>query len=574
MKRPAVPPPPDSPTTFERRERLLALVRSQPGIRVIDLARQLNVSSGTIRNDLDALQTEHKVTRVRGGAILSNTSTVAPSSAFVERVRVNEKSKQRIARWAAELIRDGDSIFFDASSTVYYIAQYLDDRRHLTIITNGIEIARKLAQNPSHTVILLGGIVRADGIGIQRPLADSVLETLQVKYAIVSCTGFTPETGLTEDDIDQAQLKRQMLPRANAVVALVDSSKFGKRDLAPIARTEQLAHIYTDSDLTSDWVKPLQQTNVSLTICGQETVSTFRPAQQETRNYTIGFANLSEEIPFAHDVRRGLEDAAHAAGNIDLIVADNQLDAKIGLEVAQRLLAQDIDLLIEFQIEAGIGDVIMAHARGKNIPVIAIDIPMVGATFFGADNYRAGQLAGQALGEWVREHWHGQIDRLIILAEARAGALVASRDRGCVDGLENVLGALPAEKIITRDSGNTSEFSQQQMTAVLDRLPKLRRIAVFGQNDDAALGAIAAARARKRESDIIVVGQGADRLARDEIRRARSRWIGSTAYTPEKYGAALIQLAQQIIRGESLPPAVYVEHVFITRENIDAYYPE
>ncbi len=92
-------------------------------------------------------------------------------------------------------------------------------------------------------------------------------------------------------------------------------------------------------------------------------------------------------------------------------------------------------------------------------------------------------------------------------------------------------------------------------------------------NDDAAIGAISAAREAGREADVVIVGQGADRIVRKEIRQPGSRLIGSAAYWPERYGKRLIDVAQKILRGEPVPPAVYSEHILITKDNIDEYYP-
>ena len=108
----------------------------------------------------------------------------------------------------------------------------------------------------------------------------------------------------------------------------------------------------------------------------------------------------------------------------------------------------------------------------------------------------------------------------------------------------------------------------------LRRAPDARRIAVVSFNDNAAAGAIAAARRLGRESDIVAVGQGADRVAREELRRPDSRLIGTTAYMPEKYGEQLLQIAQRILAREPVPPAVYCQHVFISKDNVDLYYPE
>jgi ribose transport system substrate-binding protein len=215
----------------------------------------------------------------------------------------------------------------------------------------------------------------------------------------------------------------------------------------------------------------------------------------------------------------------------------------------------------------------MAKFHRANIPVIAVDIPMVGATFFGVDNYRAGHMAGVALGEWIAEAWDGQLDQLIILEEPRVGALPAARLQGQMDGLQEVVGPIDRTKRTHLDSGNTSEQSQAEMLSALEDLVARHRIAVVSINDDAALGALAAARELGREADVVIVGQGADRIARSEIRRPDSRIIGSTAYWPERYGEKLIPLAVKILQGEAVPPAVHIDHHFITGDNIDLFYP-
>jgi ribose transport system substrate-binding protein len=549
-------------TIFERRQRLLDILRKESGLRVPEVAKALGVSEGTVRNDLKALEADGMLKRVRGGAVLVDDVPVR-SLSFLSRLKQHADAKQAIARQAAELVEDGDSILLDASTTVYYIARFLQNRRKLRVITNGIEIARLLAQNPTNTVILLGGVLNTDSTSITGMISERIIQDLHVKTAFVSCSGITPETGLTEVHIAEAQIKEKALAAAKKVVALVDSSKFGKVDLTSFARLDQVDYLYTDDRLNQDWIECLKQTRLSFTVCSEDGAVTYVPGHDRTAQYRIAFANLSEESPFAVDVRRGLEQAAREAGNVQLILADNKLDPDTAVQVARQFLEQEIDLLIEYQIDEQTGNRIISMFQDAGIPVIAVDIPMVGATYFGVDNYRAGHMAGVALGEWLSVHWGGQFDYLVILDEPRAGALPAARIQGQLDGLQSILGPVAQDKQIVRHSGNTRETSMQVVKTVLASLPKTSRIAVLSFNDDAAIGALEAARERGFEDQIVIVGQGADRRVRIELNRPGSRIIGSTAYSPEKYGEKLIQLALRILRGESVPPAVYVEHTFV-----------
>jgi ribose transport system substrate-binding protein len=560
-------------TIFERRQRLLDLLRERPGIRVPELAGLLDVSEGTIRNDLRALEEANELTRVRGGAVPREHRDFI-SREFAARAELNGTSKERIARWAAEMVEDGDSVLLDSSSTVFHIAPFLLDRSNLTVVTNGIEVAYALAANPTHTIILVGGVLRPDRALTVGYLGEKILESLHIKTAFVSCSGFSVERGLTQVDIQEAQLKSRMIESAERVVALIDSSKFGKVDLTPFATVQQVSHILTDSDLAPHYIDDIRETNANLTVCGENTTSSYTPHSQEIPHYKIGFANLGENMSFPVDVRRGLEQAAQDVSNIDLILADNQLSGEVALCVAESLIAAGVDLVIEYQIDEKVGGLLMDKFNRANIPVIAVDIPLVGATYFGVDHYRAGHMAGVALGRWLVEHWDGIFDHLIILDEKRPGALPATRIQGQLDGLEQVIGAVPASQILYLDSGNTTEISQAHMLPALQELPDARRLAIISFNDDAAFGALCAARELGREEDVVIVGQGADRIVRKEIRHPESRLVGSTAYWPEKYGAKLIQVAIQILNGQPVPPAVYNQHIFITRDNIDEFYPE
>ncbi len=561
-------------TTHERRQRIVDLLRQQSGIKATELAKRLKVSEGTIRNDLRALQTEGQLKRVRGGAVPKDDYQIR-NPEFAARARVNAEAKQRIARWAADLIEDGDAILLDASTTVFHMLLWLQQRRNLTIVTNCIETGLALSEKSGHTVILTGGVIRSDGLSVVGHLGEKTLDELNIKIAFVSCSGFSIEAGLTEVDLQDTPIKRKMLQSAKKVVALIDSSKFGRVDLTPFADIDQISHIFTDTGIASEFVEQLRSTSIPLSICGENTMSPVTAFRDAIHHYRIGFANLSDQMPFAIDVRRGLEQMARQTNNVELIVADNQLNGEVALKVADRLLTKDPDLIIEYQVDYDMGTIIMDKFRQANIPVIAVDIPMVGATYFGVDNYRAGYMAGLALGEWIKNYWQGQFDRLIMLKESRVGTLTHARMHGQLVGVQEIVGQIPESNIIRLDGGITTKNSEVQMLDLLGSLPDVHRLAVISLNDDVALGALAAARSLGREEDLTVVGQGADRKGRQEIRRPGSRMIGSTAYWPEKYGEMLLDLTYKILGREAVvPPAVHIDHVFINAQNIDEFYPD
>ena len=253
-------------TTHERRQSLSELLRKQPGLRVPELAKELGISEGTVRNDLNALEEEGVLTRVHGGAVLKNTPAYFDAS-FGQRFQENAPAKQAIASEAATLVSDGASIFLDASTTIYYLSQRLREYHRLRVLTNGIETARLLAKDPTNTVILMGGIVNPEGSSVSGNFSDKVIRDLHVQKAFVSCSGFSLARGLTDVYLAEAQLKSNAIASAHEIFALVDSSKIGLEDLTPFSTTQQITHLFTDSGLSAEWVARLKSAGVAFTIC-------------------------------------------------------------------------------------------------------------------------------------------------------------------------------------------------------------------------------------------------------------------------------------------------------------------
>jgi len=253
-------------TIYERRQSIIELLRKQPGLRIPEIAIALDVSEGTVRNDLSALEEEGQLTRFHGGAVLK-TQSQFDSASFTSRHRKHIAEKEAIAHAAAQQVQDGDSILLDASSTVYYFGISLQSKQRLRVVTNGLDVARLLARQPSNTVILIGGILNQTGSSVTGLFSEQNLRDLFIQKAFVSCSGFTVGRGLTEVHLEEAQLKRKAIESAQQVHALVDSSKLGHEDLTPFARPEQLYCVYTDEGINPEWRQRIEKAGIKLNIC-------------------------------------------------------------------------------------------------------------------------------------------------------------------------------------------------------------------------------------------------------------------------------------------------------------------
>jgi len=565
-----------SASAYERHQAIVDIVNRVKSIRVSELAEQLEVSESTIRTDLETLHEEGLLTRVRGGAIAkeSDLSSTAHTIPMSERALKNAREKEAIAHWGAGLVEDGDVIMLDASSTVLHIAQFLHDRRNLTVFTNGIMVAQELAKEASNTVIIIGGILRPNGNAITGEISKQLLQDYHVRIAFVSCGAFTPESGFFEMNMQEAQMKSLMIKSARQRVAMIDSSKIGEIGLTSFATLDDFDYFVTDEKISRPMIQTIRQRDTHVIVCGEQTTNSFPPGSNgiQQDKIRIGFANLSENTPFSRDVRRSLEKAVKTHQGVELVLADNQLNPEVALNVADKLIAQEVDIAIEYQIDETTGNLIAYKFQQAKIPVIAVDIPMVGAIYFGVNNYVAGKMAGVELGKAIENRWQGQVDHIIVLEQTRAGSLPAMRIQGQIDGLREIIS--DADSIVTVESDNTGEGSYQAMKNLFKELNPESHIGIICFNDDAAIGALYAARESGFPEQVLLVGQGADRRLRSEMRSENSPVVGATAYRPEAYGEYLITIALDILEGKQVSPAIYMQHDFITPENVDTFYPD
>ena len=252
--------------TSKRRQTLIDTLRKQPGLRVPELAKLLNVSEGTVRNDFNALEEQALLARVHGGAVLTQQAPHQNNS-FHRRFDLNAPAKLAIAREAATLVEDDDSILLDASSTAYYFAMALSKHQRLRVMTNGFEAARELARNTANSVVLIGGIVNNDSSSVTGLLSEHIIEEMHIHKAFLSCSGFTLVSGMTEVHLAEAQLKRKVIDSTQELYALVDSTKFGKEDLTSFASPQKIRRLFTDGDVSPEWSERLRQAGIPFTVC-------------------------------------------------------------------------------------------------------------------------------------------------------------------------------------------------------------------------------------------------------------------------------------------------------------------
>jgi ribose transport system substrate-binding protein len=289
------------------------------------------------------------------------------------------------------------------------------------------------------------------------------------------------------------------------------------------------------------------------------------------KKYRVGYGAQGQDSSFAHEVHAGLVRAAERE-HVELIVVDNRYQAKVALKNAELLIRDGVDLVIEFQTDEAVAAAIAAKYHEAGIPMIAIDIPHPGATYFGANNYEAGLLAGRHLARWAKQHWNGRVDEILLLELARAGSLPAARVRGVLAGIREIVHEAASWPVVSIDGDGQFKTALERVRKHL-RASRAQHVLVGAANDPSALGAARAFEEAGRAGGCAIVGQNAEPDARAELRQPRTPLVASVGYFPEKYGSGLIRLALDLLGRKAVPPAVFVKHQIITRENVDHFYP-
>jgi ribose transport system substrate-binding protein len=293
---------------------------------------------------------------------------------------------------------------------------------------------------------------------------------------------------------------------------------------------------------------------------------------QRHRRYRIGYADQLVKDGWLRMVNAGLFRAAGEA-NIELMVVSNRNDPKVAVRNARQLVRQNPDLIIEFQIDESVAPAVAAQYVEAGIPAIAVDIPHPGATFFGANNHQAGFLGGRYLGRWVKSQWRHLPDEIVLVGQPRAGSVVASRVTGVLTGILEVLPELEGHcPVIHLDGDGQFKLALERVRHHLCG-SKAKHVLVGCVNDASALAAVRAFQEAGRADRCAVIGQNAEPDARTELRQPKTPLVASVGYFPERYGDALIRLALDILSGKAVPPAVFVKHQVITRDNVDHFYP-
>jgi ribose transport system substrate-binding protein len=354
--------------------------------------------------------------------------------------------------------------------------------------------------------------------------------------------------------------------------------------LETVSRACALLREFTDDGQALSLVEIMKRTGMERTICFRllrtlESEGFLRKADHlkyasnlrilTGKRYRIGYASERSDS-FTTAVSQGLRWAARER-QLDLIEFENNYSPKAALHNAELLVKEQVDFAIEFQAYDRIAAKVSNLFQEAGIPVIALEIPQPGATFFGVDNYKAGQLAGRLLLKAAQAEWNGEFDEVILQDLEIAGAVPRLR----LSGIQAVLSSGDKRGWVTTHLDSRGDFVRSfEMTRKHLQIVPKRRTLLAGVNDYAVLGALRAFDESGRSGLCRAVGMGGVPEARRELRMAGTRLAGTVGFFPEQYGDRVLAVAFEILQHKVAPSVNYMPVQLITPQNLSHFYPK
>jgi len=239
-----------------RRLSILEELATSRAVSVAELSRRFGVSAVSVRCDLEYLETRGLLRRIRGGAV-SVPQTILEWS-FTEKMAMHRDAKERIGRAAASLVQNGDVLIMDSGTTVVQVARHIPQAilssGQLTVITSSLPIARELGPWKGVSLILLGGVYLPEQEVVVGPQALASLAQLHADRMFLGAGGLSLDSGPTTATVLDAEVDRASVRASDEVIAVVDSSKIGRKGLASVVPITDVDILITDAQAPAGFV--------------------------------------------------------------------------------------------------------------------------------------------------------------------------------------------------------------------------------------------------------------------------------------------------------------------------------
>ncbi|AFU19094.1 DeoR/GlpR family transcriptional regulator [Actinobacillus suis] len=247
-----------------RHNKIIELVNQLGYVSTEELVAQLNVSSQTIRRDLNELAEKNLIRRHHGGAGMPSNSE---NSDYTERKQFFSEQKNEIARHVAAMIPNGASLFLDIGTTSEAVAYALLSHQNLRIVTNNLNAAYILMQKEDFHITVAGGNLRTDG-GLIGEATVNFISQFRLDFGILGISAIDSDGSMLDYDYHEVQVKRALMQSSRQVILVTDHSKFSRSAIVRLGDIAEVNYLFTDLPLPLELQQRLVSTKVAVQICG------------------------------------------------------------------------------------------------------------------------------------------------------------------------------------------------------------------------------------------------------------------------------------------------------------------
>lgn len=248
----------------ERHKHILDTLQKEGFVKVIDIAKKLDVTTVTIRKDLKVLEEKGMLYRTHGSASPINPHTTDKN--VKEKEKLKTKEKQLIGIFAAKLIEEDDSIIINSGSTICAFAEQIEPKGRLTVVTSSIKATSILSENEGINISQLGGTFRRSSMSVIGNYTLSFLENITCSKVFLGVDGVDLDFGITTSNIEEAELNKAMMHVSLKTIVLCDSSKFGRKGFGKICNLDKIDIIITDEGIPASMQKLIEEQGVEVII--------------------------------------------------------------------------------------------------------------------------------------------------------------------------------------------------------------------------------------------------------------------------------------------------------------------
>ncbi|MDX1744040.1 MAG: DeoR/GlpR family DNA-binding transcription regulator [Ruegeria sp.] len=247
-----------------RQSDILNIARQDGRVMVEDLAARFDVTVQTIRRDLSELADMGKLDRVHGGAVLrSGVSNIG----YEDRRAMNAESKALIAQRCAQDIPDGASIFLNIGTSTEAVARQLLGHKDLMVVTNNMNVANILVDNPNCQIVVAGGVLRRSDGGLVGNLTVATIEQFKFDFAIIGCSALDTAGDLLDFDFQEVRVSQTIIAQARRTCLVADQTKFQRTAPARIASLSEVDMFYTDQPLPAGLSEKCYEWQTQVKLC-------------------------------------------------------------------------------------------------------------------------------------------------------------------------------------------------------------------------------------------------------------------------------------------------------------------